>query len=156
MLLQKSNNNNEIIVCSPIYQPENSDECLSNKVIPLRFNVNNKVTFKDFILQVKDTTINGYVHQNYPFDELIELLKLPNNQNRCPIFDIAILLENIHHLQDLADIRNDLTFCFGIHENLIAGKIYYNDSLFQEESIKIIAKSYISIIECVIKNFHVT
>ncbi|WDD36955.1 amino acid adenylation domain-containing protein (plasmid) [Nostoc sp. UHCC 0926] len=155
ILLQKSNRNNSIIVGSPIYQPEGSNDCLNNKVIPLRFDINNQFTFKDFLLQVQDTTIDGYVHQNYPFDELIQLLKLPNNQNRCPIFDIAIFLENIHRQQDIADIRNDLTFSFIVHENLIKGKIYYNDYLFQEESIKIIARSYISILECVINNFHV-
>jgi amino acid adenylation domain-containing protein len=152
IFLHKYNGTNDIIVGSPGYQKFNSHESLS-KVIPLRFHIDQQFAFKDLLIQVQETAINGYIHQNYSFDELIELLNLQVNYNRCSIFDIIILLENIHSLEDVINIKNDLTFSFRINASLIQGQIYYNNSLFAEKSIEIIAKHYINILKIVIDNF---
>ncbi|OCQ97718.1 non-ribosomal peptide synthetase [Nostoc sp. MBR 210] len=152
IFLGKYNNTNDVIVGSPVYQPARKIENLPTKVIPLRFNVDHQITFKDLLVQVKEITLNGYTHQNYAFDELMELLDLPHTQNRCPIFDIVALLENIHCLTDVKSLKNDLTFAFKVNSNLIVGNIYYNDLLFTEESIQIIAKYYINILNAVLNN----
>ena len=153
ILLQKYTGSQDVIVGSPIYSKESS-EVLINKVVPLRFSVTNQLTFKDFLLQVKDTTISAYSHGNYPFDELVRLLKLPQSPNRCPIFDIVALLENIHDRNALAFIQNDLTVAFRIDENKITGKIEYNELLFKNETIKLIARQYINTIRCVIEKIY--
>ncbi|MBH8571746.1 amino acid adenylation domain-containing protein [Nostocaceae cyanobacterium CENA369] len=152
IFLQKYNGTNDIIVGSPVYQKFNSQESLS-KVIPLHFHIDKQFAFKDLLIQVQETAINGYIHQNYSFDELIELLNLPVNYNRCSIFDIIILLENIHSLEDVINIKNDLTFAFRINASLIQGQIYYNNLLFAEKSIEIIANHYINILNTVVDNF---
>ncbi|MEH2349573.1 MAG: amino acid adenylation domain-containing protein [Nostoc sp.] len=150
--LQKYNGTSDIIVGSPTYKKIKSSEDLLTKLIPLRFNVDNQLTFKDLLIKIKEVAINGYIHQNYSFEKFIELLKLPNNPNRCSFFDIVILLENIHSLEDVIEIPNDLTFSFRINASLIEGSIYYNNSLFLEENVKAIAKYYINILETVINN----
>jgi amino acid adenylation domain-containing protein len=153
ILVQKYTGSKDVIVGSPIYSKESS-EGLINKVVPLRFSVTNQLTFKDFLLQVKDTTISAYSHGNYPFDELVRLLKLPQSQNRCPIFDIVALLENIHDRNALAVLQNDLTVAFRVDENKICGEIEYNDSIFKNETIKLIARQYINTIRRVIEKIY--
>ncbi|MBD2345772.1 non-ribosomal peptide synthetase [Anabaena subtropica] len=152
IFFKKYNGTNDVIVGSPIYPKTRSDDNLQTKVIPLRFNVDNQLAFKDLLVQVKEIAVNGHTHQNYSFDELIELLNLPNTQNRFFIFDAIALLENIHRLEDVKELKNDLIFSFKVNGNLIACHIYYNDLLFTEKSIRIIADCYINILNCVINN----
>ena len=154
ILLQKSTRNNDVIVGSPIYQPEASDESLINKLIPLRLNVINQLLFKDCLLQVKEKTIEAYIHQNYPLDDLMQLLNIPNNQNRCPIFDIVVLLKNIHSFQNIAELKNDLTFAFEIKGDLIKGQLHYNTELFREDNIRKIINYLTNIIESTAKNLY--
>jgi hypothetical protein len=151
ILLQKYTGNHDIIVGSPIYNLQQS-EALINKIIPIRSQVGNQLTCKDFLRQVQDTLIGAYSHQNYPFDELVKLLKMPVCRNRCPIFDVVILLENIHNYDCLLDVKNDLTFSFSVTGNSITGKIEYNPSLFRDENIKYIAKYYVNILKSILHN----
>jgi amino acid adenylation domain-containing protein len=155
ILLQKYTGSKDVIVGSPIYSKESS-EGLINKVVPLRFSVTNQLSFKDFLLQVKDTTISAYSQGNYPFDELVRLLKLPQSQNRCPIFDIVALLENIHDQNALGFLQNDLTVAFRVDENKISGKIEYNESLFKNETIQLIARHYINTVRCILEKIYLT
>jgi amino acid adenylation domain-containing protein len=151
ILIQKYTDNTDNIIGSPAYQLENVDATL-NKIIPLRISVEDKLTFKDLLLQVKKTTIDAYSHQNYSINELAKLLKLPNNQNRHLFCNIVILLENIHKHNNFADSNNDLTFAFNAVDNLILGRIDYNESLFREDTIKYFVKYYLNVLECVVNN----
>jgi amino acid adenylation domain-containing protein len=151
IVLHKHIGSSDLIIGSPTYYSRSSKE-LINKFVPLRFQITNKLTFKELILQVKNTTIGAYSHQNYPLDELVRLLQISPTQNRCPIFDIVVLLENIHTQTALSQLKNDITFAFTIKQDRISGKIIYNESLFNEETIKRIVKHYVTIVDCVVEN----
>ncbi|MHC5762862.1 condensation domain-containing protein, partial [Nostoc sp.] len=81
ILLQKYTRNNDVVVGIPVYETIGIN-CVNTKVIPLRTQVTPRLSFKDFLFQVKDATIAAYSHQNYNFDELIDLLELPTSLNR--------------------------------------------------------------------------
>ncbi|MFN6560839.1 MAG: amino acid adenylation domain-containing protein [Nostoc sp. ChiSLP01] len=151
ILLHKYIGNPDVIIGSPTYYPRSSKELINN-FVPLRFQITNHLTFKQLLLQVKNTTVGAYSHQNYPLDELVRLLQILPSQNRCPIFDIVVLLENIHTQAALSQLKNDITFVFTVERNHISGKIIYNESLFDKETIKRIVKHYVTIIERVIDN----
>jgi len=153
ILLHKYTSNTDVIVGSPVYNPEKSDR-LINRAVPLRSTVTPQLTFKEFLLQVKDTAIAAYSHQNYPFAELVRLLKLSETQSRCPIFDVAVLWENIHSASALAELGNDLTIALKVDGNRIVGKIEYSDLLFKEETIRRLTAHYVNLLENVTNNIH--
>jgi amino acid adenylation domain-containing protein/non-ribosomal peptide synthase protein (TIGR01720 family) len=156
IVLNKYTGNNDIIVGSPTYQhQQKSDRGLINQIVPLRSQITNQLTFKDFLLQVKDTTLDAYIYQNYPFDELIRSLKLPQDKNRCPLFNIVVLLENIHDRNSRLDISSDLTFSFRVDGTKIRGKVEYSESLFQEKTISVLIGHYVNALECAIANINV-
>ncbi|TBR57005.1 non-ribosomal peptide synthetase [Westiellopsis prolifica IICB1] len=154
ILLQKYTRNNDVIVGIPVYDQIGIDN-INNQVIPLRNQVNSQLLFKDFLLEVKDATIAAYTHQNYNFDELINLLDIPISPNRCPIFDIVILLENIHSKNSLKFLKNDITISFSVDDEIISANIEYKQHLFQDDNIKLMSRSYINIIENIINNVNV-
>ena len=158
ILLQKYTRNNDLIVGIPVYKKIdniNLDYLNDNTIVPLRTQLNNEITFKNYLIQVRDTVIKAYSHQDYCFDEFIELLNLPKSQNRCPIFDIVVLLENIHSKANLAKVNNDITVSFIVKNDIISGSIEYSDLIFNNENIKLISNYYINVIESIINNIDI-
>lgn len=151
ILLQKYTRNNDVVVGIPVYEDIGID-CVNTKVIPLRTQVTPQLSFKDFLFQVKDAAIAAYTHQNYNFDELIDLLELPTSPNRHPIFDIVVCLENIHLKSDLNQLNNDITISFTVNGENISADIDYKQDLFQDENIKLMGRYYTNVLENVINN----
>ncbi|MEH1775225.1 non-ribosomal peptide synthetase [Nostoc sp.] len=146
ILLQKYTRNNDVVVGIPVYETTGIN-CVNTKIIPLRTQVTPRLSFKDFIFQVKDATIAAYSHQNYNFDEVIDLLELPTSLNRCPIFDIVVCLENIHNKSPLNQLNNDITISFKVDCGSISADIEYKEDLFQDENIKFMSRYYSNILE---------
>nr|MDZ8042554.1 AMP-binding protein [Nostoc sp. CreGUA01] len=153
ILLPKYTRNNDVIVGIPIYNEINTDY-INNKVIPLRTHVRPQLSFKGFLLEVKDAIISAFNNQNYDLDKIIHLLNIPKTPNRCPIFDIIILLENIHTRNHLNTLNNDITISFSINCERISANIEYSGHLFRDESIKIMSIYYTNVIENIINNFN--
>ena len=146
LLLQKYTDNHDVIVGSPIYKIGDRERC-SNTVIPLRFNVENQLTFKDFLHHVKNTVIDAYIYQDYPFSQLMQSLKLTQTENFNSIFNVIVLLENIHNQKDISDLNNDLTFAFVVKGSQIQCSINYKNSIFRDETIQVLTKYYINLLE---------
>ena len=151
ILLQKYTRNNDVIVGIPVYEKIGTSD-LSSQVIPLLIQVTPEISFKDFLFQVKDSVIGAYSHQNYHFDELINLLKIPTSTNRCSLFDAVVLLENIHNKNNLNHLNNDITFSFVINGGNISANIEYSEKLFQDGTIQLISGYYTNVIENIIND----
>jgi amino acid adenylation domain-containing protein len=52
-------------------------------------------SFADLLERVRETCVGAYEHQAYPFDQLVDDLKLPRDFSRSPLFDVSVqLLDN--------------------------------------------------------------
>ncbi len=97
-LLYRYTGQQDIVVGSPIAGRQHPD--LEDQIgfyintLALRTRFDGTTSFEDLFLQIKDVTLNAYEHQLYPYDELVESLKLPRNINRNPLFDIMVVLQN--------------------------------------------------------------
>lgn len=138
IFLHKYLDHDELIIGSPSYQAN-----LEN-LIPLRFKLDKQLTFKQILEQVKDTSIKSYSYQNYPFPELARHLQISKQANRCEIFDLVIALENIHQLDILETINNDITITFAVKKDQIQGNILYKSKLFKPQTIKLFSEYYLN------------
>ena len=154
ILMQKYTSNNDFIVGIPSYQSGAKNSRVINQVLPLRLDIDNKFTVKDLLLQVKQSVISAYTHQNYPLDELLELLNIRQSKNRCSIYDIVVLLENIHDRNCSSELNNDLTVSFAVDGSVIKGRIEYSQFLFKDKAIATIVRQYIHVVESVIGNLN--
>lgn len=155
ILLHKYTGNQDAIVGIPSYQPIARNNQVVDRVLPLRLSINNEISFKEFLIQVKETVISACTHQNYSLDDLLDFLQIPHFQNRCSIYDIVILLENIHNKNCLLNLKNDLTVSFLVNDSVIEGKIEYDCSLFKDDTIATIINQYLAVIESVVEDFSV-
>ncbi|MEB3210769.1 MAG: amino acid adenylation domain-containing protein [Leptolyngbyaceae bacterium] len=149
----------DFIVGVPAYSVEGANQG-GNVALPLRGQINPDVSFKDFLLQTKADLIHTYLHQNYPLEYLHPLLDKPHDPNRQPLFDIVVLLENIHDPaamaqhhsgRSIAQLKTDLTIAFAIDGDRITGRIDYSDLLFAAETIQQFGRACVNGIESLVR-----
>lgn len=98
LFLMRYTGQEEIIVGSPVAGRNHADlqQVMGMFVNTLAFRntPSGTMTFRDFLRQVKENALQGYEHQNYPFDLLVEQLQLVRDPSRNPIFDTMLVLQN--------------------------------------------------------------
>jgi len=136
LLLHKYTGNKDIILGAPIYKQENADETqFVNTVLPLRNQPEEKMTFKEYLLQVKQTITEAEENQNYPLETLLYHLDMQASHQEFPLFDVAVLLENIHHRTYIQHIPLNMIFCFKRREDSVEGVVEYNSCLYRPGTI---------------------
>lgn len=158
VLVNKYTNSEDITIGSPVlintdYSDSNSEMYSINNFIGLREQMFGDMTFKELLMRVKQTVVDGYENQHYPLNELCKALKI--NSENISFLRIILMLKNVHGeslLKELKDISNDITFFISQENNKLQGKIVYNSSLFSADSIMIIAQCYMNILSQVLRN----
>ena len=63
-------------------------------MLPLRLQVDGDVSFNDFLKQVKTIALQAFQHQDVQFEDIVELLSLPRDAGRNPLFDAVFMFHN--------------------------------------------------------------
>ncbi|MCK4259635.1 MAG: non-ribosomal peptide synthase/polyketide synthase, partial [Halanaerobiales bacterium] len=98
ILLSKYSGQEDIIVGSPIAGRSHPD---LEKIIGMFVNTitmrnypNANITYKEFLKQVKENSLEAYENQDYQFEELVEQLDLSRDMSRNPLFDVMFTMQN--------------------------------------------------------------
>jgi tyrocidine synthetase-3 len=142
-VLYKYTGNTDIILGTSIDKQEIQGEFI-NRVLALRNRFSCSITFKELLFQVRETVIGAVENRNYPIEVLLYDLKLPASENEFPLFDIAVLLENIHCREYLQPIKINMVFSFLKTGNSLEGALEFNPGLYREETAAGIAAHFIS------------
>jgi amino acid adenylation domain-containing protein len=167
VLLHRYTGQDDIVVGSSVAGREHVD--LENQIgcyvnmLPLRSTVTGNDSFDQLLRRIKETTLEAYAHQIYPFDKLVDELELPRDLSRMPVFDVLVELYNMDpdtkEMETLRDVavldyervvttsKFDLSFNFRELNDGILLELEYNTDLFLRESIESMLDHYISIVE---------
>jgi amino acid adenylation domain-containing protein len=108
--------------------------------------VRGEMSFKQLLVSIRETLLEAYARQNYPFARLVRDLKLERVGNSNPLFDVAITLTDIH--APLPSVRNDLTFTFNREsDERITGTVEFNQNLFKRQSIERFTDHFVRVLE---------
>lgn len=151
LLLNRYTGITDIIVGTPIYRQDMEGE-LINRIVALRNRLEDNMTVKDLLLQVKQTIAEDIENQNYPIEMLPEQLKLAYDEEDFPLFDTAILIENIHDKEYLKPINHNMTFSFTRKDNSVVESVNYNSRLYRKPTIESIVKHFIKLLQQVLYN----
>jgi non-ribosomal peptide synthetase component F/acyl carrier protein len=141
ILLSKYTGSKDIIVGTPIYKQDVKTEFI-NTVLALRNQLEEDTTFKELLLQVRQTIIEAAENQNYPIEILLEQLGIPVSGNEFPLFDTALLFENIHDKTYIDHIRPNMIFSFHRCDHRIEGAVGYNSLLYEKATIERITSHF--------------
>ncbi|MCP4157996.1 MAG: amino acid adenylation domain-containing protein, partial [bacterium] len=138
VLLHKYTGSRDIILGTAIVKQEIEGDFI-NTVLTLRNRFEKNTTFKELIKKTRQTIIEAAEHQNYPIEVLLHKLNLPAASAYFPLFDVTILLENIHDRSFTTHLETNLDFIFRRTEKDLELKVEYNGSLYEESTVQRIA-----------------
>jgi len=133
--------------------------------LAIREKIDSNITIKEFILQLKENLLESYKYQTYPFDELVNKLKLNREADRNPIFDVMFIYQNNgykkiesktikteYYMPDTKISKLDLSIEAVPEEQGIKINVEYSTQLFEEKFIENLTKNYLNTIKEILKN----
>lgn len=146
-LMNKYVQNKDIIIGSPIVRQEVEGEFI-NTVVPLRFLLPGGITFKNLILQASGVIKGAFEHEDYPVEVLVDQLDWAADENEFPLFEVAVLLENLQtrdYLKRLEPFMN-VIFSFKRTSDTVEMEILFRDTLYKRPTIEKIGQYYMRMI----------
>ncbi|MGE5342196.1 MAG: amino acid adenylation domain-containing protein [Candidatus Omnitrophota bacterium] len=157
LLLGKYTGNDDILIGTPILNPifgNERQEAFINTVLTLRNQFTGDTSFKELLLQVRQTIIEAIDNQNYPIDVLIRQLDQLawKEGDDFPLFDTAIALENIQDIDHLSEIESKIIFSFFRSEHSVEGKIKYDTHFYSGDVVERISGHFHHLTETILAN----
>ncbi len=134
-LLHKYTGHDDILTGMPVFKQKVRGDFI-NSVLVLRNRVTADITFRELMSGMKDTVVGAMDNRNYPVEILAEQLgKGFSGDDDFPLFDVAVLLLNIHDKEYLRHINHNLTFSFLKTGGDIEAEAEYNSLLYSKATV---------------------
>ena len=133
-----------VVVGSPARKKDDIN-CQRPNALAIISRIKDRGTFQELLDQVRETLLQAYSKQTYSVTSLIRDMGLDHIQNRCPLFDLALALKELHC--SMPDLKNDVTITFGKGGGKLTGRIEFNRSLFAKESIINFGHHYLQVLK---------
>ncbi|MBD1945567.1 TauD/TfdA family dioxygenase, partial [Coleofasciculus sp. FACHB-712] len=117
-------------------------------ILVLRTDMRGNPSFRELLKRVRDITLKAYVHQDLPFEKLVEELRPERNLSRTPLFQVLFVMQNTPvptlELSSLTltpieveggTAKFDLVLFVSETEDGIVGSWKYNADLFDADAI---------------------
>ena len=138
-----------IVVGSPAFR-QNDSPYQSDNVLAIVDYVDDKLSFRQLLLDVRQTLSDAYARQHYPFDRLVRDLGLQGIENKCPLFDVALVLKDIHCY--MPEVKNDITITLAKEPDRISGRVVFNKSIFKRGSIECFTRHFVNVLQAGLEN----
>ncbi|MCZ7672454.1 MAG: condensation domain-containing protein [Chloroflexi bacterium] len=109
LLLSRYSGQDDIVVGSPIANRSRSE--IENLIgffvnmLTFRAQIGTEDNFNDLLAQVRRHALDGYMHQDVPFEKLVDALDVTRDMSYSPIFQAAFILQNTPKSEiDLGDV----------------------------------------------------
>ena len=156
VLLHKYSANRVITIGTPVStrQKEPLQQVVGPflNTLPLRNRVDPNETFRNTLRHVKTTLVQSYEHQNFPLEDILDLLPLERDLSRGALFDVLIDYNNYHEERESSESSSgrrlafstlsqktttsqaDLSFNFKNCDEKLHIGLVYNPDLFLEQT----------------------
>lgn len=131
----------------------------------LRSDLEGNPTFRSFLAQVEQETLNAYAHQDMPFEKLVEELQPGRSLSYMPLFQLMFMVQNTPRgnsfIPDLnsseVDIgitttKYDLSLSITEIDSHLYAFVVYNSDLFDASTIQRLLKHYQILLASIVAN----
>jgi hypothetical protein len=132
-------------------------------MLVLRIKTSDGMTFSELLCRVRDICIQGYIHQEAPFEKVVEEVNPKRSLGRTPLFQVVCALQELPAVQTLSggitirpnhiDIHNskfDLCLYACPAERKLNGWITFNMDLFERQTIARLIRRFRTLLESVL------
>lgn len=123
--------------------------------LALRIRVDSQRSILNFIKQVGESVIQSQLHQDLPFERLVEALCVGKDSSRHPIFQVVFSVQHFGRFSSPTSIieqydegieqkfaKFDLSAVIDDNDSILKGWFNYSTSLFKQSSIESIVSIY--------------
>ncbi|MEH1791682.1 amino acid adenylation domain-containing protein [Nostoc sp.] len=168
-LLYRYTGQTDIVVGSPIANRNRAEvESLIGffvNVLVLRTDLSGDLSFQEFLTRVKSTALEAYIHQDLPFEKLVEELQPNRDLSYNPLFQVMFVLQNVPILNTrLSDVsltyqegyngtsKFDLTLFMEDNEQGLIANCEYNTDLFNADTIARMLLHFQTLLESIVSD----
>ncbi|MFD1676439.1 amino acid adenylation domain-containing protein [Alicyclobacillus fodiniaquatilis] len=163
VLLARYSRQEEIVVGLPIAGRTHPDvESVVGmfvNTLAIRNHPSFRKSYREFLMEVKDTSFQAYKHQDYPFEELVESLQLVRDRSHHPMFNVMFTMQNMSSLTVRTELlscepypfdkrvaRFDLVLYAYLQDEKLTFELEYATALFTEETVQRMADHLMQIL----------
>ncbi|MCP5054522.1 MAG: AMP-binding protein, partial [bacterium] len=169
ILLSKLSGKEDIIIGTPIAGRRHSDldqiMGMFVNTLALRNYPRDKKNALQFLKEVRENTLEAFENQDYPFEELVELLVIDRDTSRNPLFDVVFALQNTENVslqipgitiipcrQENRTSKFDLALIGVETPQGLQFVLEYGTALFKAETIRRFTRYFLTLIAQVLAN----
>ncbi len=130
--LSRYTGSSQVCVGSPARDKRGADDQVPN-ALAIVVDPDQHTSFRALLLKVRETLIEAYGKQSFPFERILRDLSIEKADNRSPVFDIVMTLDGFH--LKLPDLKNDVTICIRRSDEQVELVADFNPSLFRRTTI---------------------
>ncbi|MCP4220512.1 MAG: amino acid adenylation domain-containing protein, partial [bacterium] len=162
VLLSVYSGEKDILIGAPIMKQDVEAEFV-NTVLVLRNILGDTMSFKELLLQMRQCVTEAVDNVNYPLETLLYKLEggrsgddntQLSSQENFPLFDTALLIENIQNMDYIRHISLNTVFSFLRTDTDIAGHLSYNPRLYRRETAQRIGGHFKHLVEYLVFNIN--
>jgi amino acid adenylation domain-containing protein len=169
VLLYRYTSQEDIVIGTPIAgrnrkEVENLIGLFVNTLV-MRTDLGGNPSFRELIERERMVALGAYAHQKVPFEKLVEEINPERDLSRSPLFQMMIVLQNAGREElklsglEVSGIESetgaakfDLTLMLTEGGEAISGCLQYSLELYEEETIRRIARHYKKVLEEVVRD----
>lgn len=170
VLLGRYSAQRDITVGSPIANRHHAEiesliGCFINSLV-IRGSVEPDLPFEQLLAQVCKNTLDGYAHQDVPFERLVEELVTDRNLHNSPLFQVMFALQNVPmetrsvipglKLDPIPEphvvAKFDLSVSLLEVDDIIRGEVVYRTGLFTDSTVRRMMDQYIMLLRSIVAN----
>ncbi|NJM72607.1 MAG: amino acid adenylation domain-containing protein [Scytonema sp. RU_4_4] len=169
ILLYRYTDQEDILIGSPIANRNRAELegmlGLFVNTLVLRNNLNGNPSFRELLHRVREVTLDGYAHQDLPFEMLVEELQPERDLSRNPLYEVMFVLQNtptsvqevsgltLRTLEfDSGTAQLDIFLSMSESEEGLTGFLEYNTDIFDSATINQFINNFQSLLENIISN----
>ncbi len=145
VLIYKYTGNGDQIVGSPVYK-EKLDPSSVNTAVPIRTRLSGNITFRELLIRTKDNVLQAYSNQDCTFESWSGSPAAQLGTNRGAMFDLMLLLENIHDDANVDRLNIDVAVALRLAQDRIRGRILFNREIFRKSTIDRFRAHYLNVL----------
>ncbi|MCG6135477.1 MAG: non-ribosomal peptide synthase/polyketide synthase [Nostoc sp. LLA-1] len=168
-LLYRYTGQTDILVGTPIANRDRTElESLIGffvNTLVMRTNLAENPSFSELLPRLREMALSAYVHQDLPFEMLVEALQPERDMSHTPLFQVMFVLQNTPASQleltglsvselpiETSTTKFDLTL---VMENTTTGLVgwwQYNTDLFDSSTIERMMGHFVTLLEAIVAN----
>lgn len=159
VILQRYSGQDDFAIGTPIAGRDHTE--LENVVgffvntLAIRVNPDPNLTFSQLVENTKTSLLDGFAHQELPFEQIVEAIDPARDMSRSPIFQVMLAYQNLPVDQQVVpkdaalgnlqvqpynpgvdSSKYEMTLTLWDEKESLGGSLQYNTDLFSEKTIK--------------------